>query len=401
MPPSSKTQQTTKTCNPPIAEFILRYRRSTGYVYRSGLLDFFDYLNGKRMRGFNATDEDLKRYESFAAEYLKDDRNFPNDIISYARHLDETGVVPKSAHTRIIAVKEFFSHNGIELETRTLKDIRRIQPKGGKRTNFEYIDKKILGEILHHVDARGKAFILMLASSGMRIGEALALNWSDLKIPDRNKYPDKPASIFIRTSKTGHSRTVYITRETEAALHEWKKVYSEYREFATTRSKNLKTPLVEKKNSDNRVFPFTRTSCYALWDTALKASGYFSKDDGTKRVQMNIHRLRNFFSVQMASATNTQVSEYLLGHFDKYGGAYTGRSQEQWEHDYMKAEANLTIGTTTQQIEATSKEVADLRNQVDFLTMQLEAIKAIDGKVDSREDLIKEIVLRLQQEVKK
>jgi integrase len=379
-PPSTITQPTS---NPPIAEFINRYRRSTGYIYRCGVLDFLDFIAGKRQRGFNATSEDMKNYERLASDYLSDKkRDYSGDILSYVKRMEESGSAPKTAHTRIVAVKEFLSLHGIELDKRTLKDVQRLKPKGGRRTDFEFVDKKNLHEILHHGDARFRSFVLVLSSSGMRLGEALNLNWSDLKVPDRLKYPDKPASMFIRTSKTGHSRTVFITRECEMALQEWQKVYSEYRDFATKRSENLKNSNLTKKNGDNRIFPFTRTSVYAMWDTALQKAGYFNKDDQTRRVKMNLHRLRNFFSVQVASAAGTQVSELLLGHSDKYGNAYTGRSMQDLEAEYLKAEPVLTIGTTSHQIERHAAEIEELRKQVDTLSQELEIQKKREALVN-------------------
>ena len=386
--PSSKRTNTPKNQHLPIAAFINRYRRSTGYVYRSGLLEFFDFIAGKRMRGYKSTDADLPGYEAFAAEYLQDEnRDYAGDVIAYTKKQDEDGIVPKTAHIRIVAVKEFLSSNGIELDTRSLKDIRRLKPKGGKRTDFEYIDKKILGEILHHVDARGKAFILVLASSGVRLGEALALSWTDIKVPDRTKYSDKPASLYVRTSKTGQSRTTYITRECEAALEEWKKVYSDYREFATKRSENLKTPSREKKRRDDNVFPFTRTSVYLMWDSALKKAGHFNRDAGTKRLQMNLHRLRNFFSVQVAGAAGTQVSELLLGHSDQYGNAYSGRSPEQLEREYMKAEPSLTIGTTSPHLQ---HQLDEIRERMDRFQQErdyvVDLLKELDKVYDFDSD---------------
>ena len=357
----------------PIAKFILRYRTATGRIYRAGVLDFFDFLNKERMRGANVTGKELVVYEKFAVKFLKENRDYQDDIVSYVKHLDDVKTAPKSAHTRIVGVKEFLSFNNIELDKDTLKTVKRLHPKGGRRTDFEYVDKKILGEILHHTDARGTAFILVASSSGARLGEILSLNWSNIKIPDRQKYPDKPASIFITTSKTGHSRTSYITRECELALDEWKKVYSGYRKFATKRSENLKNADVLKQNDDNRVFPFTSTSVYSMWNDALTKAGYYNKDEGTQRVQMNLHRLRNFFSVQVASACNTQVSEYLLGHADQYGGAYTGRSDAEWERDYMKAESALTIGSTTRVTEQHSEEIKRLRQENDALKIKLES----------------------------
>ena len=406
-----------------LADFISKYRRSTGYIYRAGLLNFFDYINGEPIRSGSpkmqkdkagrltkdkdgnpiplldefdkpvlnrpeATAEDMVKYEAIAADYLADTmRKHKDDVVNYARSQTEKRVVPKTAHTRIVAVKEFLLRNGIELDKITEKDVRRLQPKGGRRTDFEYIDRKTLSEILHHFDARGRAFVLVLASSGMRIGEALAFTWSDLKFPDRREYPEKPASVFVRDSKTGNSRTTYITRECEEALKEWKKVYGDYRTFATKRSLNLKNDGKVKRNGDNRVFPFTQTSAYAIWDAGLQKAGYHNRDIQTDRVRMNIHRLRNFFSVQVASTAGQQVSEALLGHADQYGHAYDGRPSSEWEQAYLKAEPALTIGTTTAQTEKYATEIQDLQNQNKELMARLDAAPKTSDMVRMRQEM--------------
>ena len=351
----------------PISDFESSYPFTTGRVYRSGMLSFFDFINGERIRGYKAVQSDLPKYEKFAREYLLDKkRDYSGDLIRYSKKLNDEKTPPKTAGWRIVVVKEFLSRNGIVLDSLALKDVRRLKPKGGRRTNFEYIDKKTIGEILPHVKARGKAFILVMASSGCRIGEVLNIHWDDIKTPDRNKYPNKPTSVFIRTSKTGHTRTTYISREAEDAIEAWKLEYPKYVDGATKRSENLKSPGRIKIPRAELLFPFTKSAAYMMWDGALKMAGKYNQDSGTRRLQMNLHRLRNFFSVQV-SAINPQVAELLLGHTDQYGGAYARRSQEEMEEIYIRAETGLTIGSTSAQMEATSREVSELRKQLDAM----------------------------------
>jgi integrase len=237
----------------------------------------------------------------------------------------------------------------------------------------------------------------MLASSGMRIGEVLALNWVDVKIPDRNKYPNKPTSIFVRTSKTGQSRLVYISRECELALAEWKKISPEFLVFSKRLSENFKTIKLLKQDRNETVFPFSSKTAYVMWNDALKKAGYFNMDTSTNRLQMNIHRLRTFFSVQVASVVGQQVSELLLGHGDAYGGAYTGRSTEQLEQEYIRAEPALTIGTTTFQIETALKKTVELEETVNALNSRDETNRLILEKATSREELILEIMGRMKK----
>ena len=74
------------------------------------------------------------------------------------------------------AVKEYLLQNDIEISQKQAKSIRKKMVKGGARTIEKDLDIDTLRKIINHMDIKGKALILTLASSGMRIGEALSLN---------------------------------------------------------------------------------------------------------------------------------------------------------------------------------------------------------------------------------
>jgi integrase len=328
---------------PPIASFLESYLGNTLLTYRAGVLDFFDFIIGKRMRGKKgATPADMEKYETFVLKYLKEKRDYSADFLRYIKHLNESGVPPHTAGIRYVAVREFLRRYDVEIDDKRLKDARRLKPKGGRRTNLEYADRQILSEILCHTDVRSRAFLLFLISSGCRLGEAMNVKWNDLTFPDRTKYPDKPVQVFIRTSKTGFSRKTYISHECEAALIEWKKVSDDFQVRSKRLSANLKNP---KKDDNGKVFPFAKTGIYEMWNKALDDSGHYNKDNETGRVRLNIHRLRNYFAVQVSSAAGNQMSEVLLGHTDSYQGAYSGRPESEMEAAYLKAEPFLTVAT--------------------------------------------------------
>jgi integrase len=354
-------QITQQNADPPIGLFLERYRKSTSYIYRCGILEFLDFINDKRMRGFNCTTDEFQQYEQFARNYLSGKRDKARDFFLFVKSMDEKKTAPKTAHTRYVAVREWFKFHDIVIPDKIRDDAKRLKPKGGKRTDFEFFDRKMIGEILAHGDVRFRAFVLVLSSSGIRLGEALNLKWSNLTVPDRLKYPEKPASLFIEDSKTGFSRKTFISREAEDALDEWRKVIPQYREKAEKKALNLGK--ISNHHTDS-IFPVSLTVIYEIWDNTLSDAGLMKKDDRTGRTRLNIHRLRNFFSVQVASAVGSQVSELLLGHTDRYGGAYTGRSEEQLEMEYRKAEPALTIAGVI----LPNKEIDELRKQIEALS---------------------------------
>lgn len=76
-----------------------------------------------------------------------------------------------------------------------------------------------------------KAFALfrLLAYSGMRKGEALALTWNDLNFTTNELRINKALSrgkdnqLYVKSTKTGVARTIKMDEKTMAVLKEWKK----------------------------------------------------------------------------------------------------------------------------------------------------------------------------------
>ncbi|MFS0688759.1 site-specific integrase [Sporosarcina sp. 179-K 8C2 HS] len=76
-----------------------------------------------------------------------------------------------------------------------------------------------------------KAYALfrLLAFSGMRKGEALALTWNDLNFTTNEMRINKALSrgkdnqLYVKSTKTGVSRTIKMDDKTMAVLKEWKK----------------------------------------------------------------------------------------------------------------------------------------------------------------------------------
>lgn len=76
-----------------------------------------------------------------------------------------------------------------------------------------------------------KAFVLfrLLAYSGMRKGEALALTWKDIDFKENTIRINKAISrgknnlLYVKSTKTGIARTIKMDQRTMAILKEWKK----------------------------------------------------------------------------------------------------------------------------------------------------------------------------------
>ena len=106
------------------------------------------------------------------------------DLFLFIRADSEKGA-PGTVRSHALAVRHWFAENDIELSAKEKMRVRRVTPRGGRLTNIKYIDVGVLREILTLADIRIKAFILVAACTGARIGELRALTWSCVTFPDR------------------------------------------------------------------------------------------------------------------------------------------------------------------------------------------------------------------------
>ena len=359
----------------------------TGYAYRTGILRFLDYIYGKRLAGLHATKEQFAEYEKLAAKYLAAKRDNAADFVGFIRDMSEQGLPPRTINIKQCGVRQWLIDNDIEFTEKDKVRLRRVKPKGGRQTNIKYADVQIVRDIVLQADVRLTALVLVLATSGMRIGEALNLRWSQVRIPDRTKEAEnvKLTELFIIDSKNQTSRRTWITREAEEALLAWRVATPPY--LASVELKSTNMGLVRKRGLDF-VFPFGTRAVYIMWDAACKKAGHYHKDEKTRRTQLNIHRLRGFFKTQTMSIVGSEISELLMGHSDAYGNAYNGLPETKLEQEYRRCEAVLTIasqqglsrvlGQQTQEIDALKGQLDDMRQLIIRLT-------AIDGMLVRRQ----------------
>lgn len=356
----------------PIRDFTSLYRtRNTSQTYAGAIRRFMAFIYG--------APSEIADYEHLAARYLRDgDRNCVYDLLQFVRWESDNDVVPCTARVHIAGVQQWLIENDVSFTEKDRQRLRRISPRGGRRTNIKFVDTIALREIVAVLDPRMRAFVLVAACTGMRISEVLALVWSRVSFPDRQKMgqSEKLAEIYISDSKNQSARRVWITREAEDALMVWRGRIPEYKHKSAKASKNL--GIVSQNAIPDRVFPFTVYSVYSAWNRALEEVGRYSKDPVTGRVQMNVHRLRGFFKTQTMPLVGGEMSELMMGHCDAYGHAYNGLPDHQMEKLFQKCEGALTVAPNyavsgamalqNEEMHRMSAELDELRGFVDRLS---------------------------------
>ena len=284
----------------PITDFLNGCRtKGTAYSYRSGVLLFFDILYGKQRKSDKATMAEFQEYEKLAAKYLKEKRDHSADMIAFIQHMTKEKTPTKTIKIKVQGVREFFVKHRIVINETEKREIKKVMPLRARReTNFDYMTVDKIQSILPHLDIRLQSLMLCLASSGARIGEILNTNMADLDLDA------KPITLFLRDTKTGEPRKVFISQEAGESIKKWYRVRDAYLETAGERSTALR--LHKDIRDDKRIFPFERTAVYRAYDRALLKAGLYKKDDRTNRNTLNIHRLRAYFR-------ETAISDYWCG----------------------------------------------------------------------------------------
>jgi integrase len=348
-----------------IANYLKNYdNASTAACYASAVYTFLDFIYGKQRKGAHVTKDEKPQYEKLLDQYLKDKRNYSEDMAGFVVSLQSRP--PMSARNNFTLIKEFFNHYDLELPAKDLKFIRNKLPKGNARTIEKDMDIDTIRTILQHLDVKGKALVLVLASSGMRIGEALSLSLDDLDLKA------KPAVITIRgeNSKTGDSRITFMSAEASQAVAEWLKVRSDYIKSSAKRNNGfVKHGIGTAKTGedDGRLFPFSDQNASTMWDNAVEKAGLFSRDKGTNRKQLHYHQLRKFFISQLSLLISKEVAEMLAGHSGYLTGSYRRYTKKQLAEEYLKGQHLLTIQAPKELQEMESEFKAKMQNHSEII----------------------------------
>jgi integrase len=364
-----------------IADYLKHYdNQSTATGYSAAVYSFLDFIYGRQRKGSRVTTEEKTKYEKLVDKYLKDKRNYSEDMAGFVVSLQKRP--PLSARQTFTFTKEFFNHYNLELPAKDMKFIRNKLPKGNVRTIDKDMDMETIRTIIQHMDVKGRALVLMLASSGMRINEALTVTLDDVDLKS------KPSVITIRgeNAKNGDNRITFLSAEATQAINEWLKVRADYIRTSAKRNNGLvKSGRGNHKTGedDGRLFPFSDQNASALWDNALEKANLFSRDKSTNRKQLHYHQFRKFFISQLSLIISKEIAETLAGHEGYLTGAYRRYTKKQLAEEYLKGQHLLTIQAPKELQEIESEFKAKMQNHSEII-----------------EDLVKEKI-ELKQKVEK
>jgi integrase len=248
----------------------------------------------------------------------------------------------KTTRLNLAVMKSYFGFHDIDIIPSKFQ--RKVTLPKIHKEKEQPIDVSDIRKILLACNNRRlKAYVLILASGGMRAVEALAIRLKDIDCSVN------PTKIHIRKeyAKTRVARDIYVSEEATQYLKSW--LDWKYR------NGRLKT-------DDDLVFGVGRstdprslyTEVAQEFANLLEIAGYSERKEDSSRHKITIHSMRRFVDSTITDLTGKDYAEWFLGHADN--SYYTKKESDRHEIYATKCLKYLTFLDYTT-LESTGKSI--------------------------------------------
>ena len=258
--------------------------------------------------------------------------------------LDQNHYKPKSITTRLTAVKGYLRFLGVRIYAEDCKHIIKI-PKNIQESEVA-LTKEMILRVLRNIPPRLQTVILVLSSSGMRIGELVQLKLSDID------FTTTPTTIKLRAqiTKTRHTRETFITSEATNSLKDYLARTLKWSEGKD--NSHLDDLIIFGRGYSS----YRKTKDTFSQPSHLNAEGVLMKQlrNSIKKIPdldkinlngirvIHFHALRKFFRTTVGNSIGRDFAEALIGH-QFYMNTYYQLNDEKKREMYLEVEPYLTI----------------------------------------------------------
>lgn len=233
----------------------------------------------------------IEWYERMLKPFVSDYQLTSRGVRAFIAGIADRDVEPSTVHAYARAVRAFvrFAYREGYIDEEIEIDMPRKRQK-----HMPTLDQSEIQDVLEVCTVRDRAMVLLLLDSGMRRGEALALDWQDIDFDT--------GSVLIRNGKGGKARTAAIGIRTRRALIKWR-----------------------RENEGREVFSLKASGCSTLFTRLSEKSG----------VHIHPHKCRRTFAtLALRNGINLFALQRLMGHSTL---EMTRRYAEQIDSDLLEA----------------------------------------------------------------
>ena len=335
----NKHLQPTEETGAPYSAFLQLYNnRKTRENYASALQKYLKFVNPRAANLKDTKKPDEKTCNQIAENYLKElneGRKTAHDLIGFTNSLTNTHAA-STVKITIQTVILWLEDNEIPINRQTKKRIARIIPKTSSARHETELSRKLFRNIHAQLTKEWtKTLLILLISTGMRLGEALSLKESDIiKTKTRTKL-----HIRKETTKTKTERTVYLTKEAAETLEHY--LTERKKETANTTEKEREKDRKKNAGKEEYIFPYTKAAAERQMRCAADKAGYGKTGNRPRTVHW--HMTRKYFITQVTLHANKDIAETLAGHEGYLSKSYRRFTARQILTGFKKAEKYLTL----------------------------------------------------------
>jgi integrase len=313
------------------------------------------------------SNETKNKYTSYLKRYLDitqlqnplsqtDPRLIERQIIDFIIKMKKEGKNYGAIQNYITTILSFYKINDVVLNT---KKISRFMPEHRKVKKDRSYTHEEISRLLEIADERMRVVILLLASSGIRIGAIPALrirNLEDLKI-----------TIYENEKE---EYIAFLTPECKKAVDSYIDMRSRYGEKITDNSFLIREQFDIRDN-----FAIRKSKGIGRGGLQWKLEDISRRSNVRSKDVPIAHGFRKFFTTQLInSKVNIEIREMLLGHKIGLASAYYRPTEEEMFDEYEKAIDNLTINEENR-LRTKVEKLEVERTQFEIMAADIEMIK--------------------------
>ena len=321
---------------------------------------FFDSIKSSHTR--RCYDFYLKKY-GYENLKLTSAKEIQDQLIQFILKMKKEGKNYYAISNYITAIISYYRINDVILNT---KKITTFMPERRRAKKDRAYTHEEISKLLEVADERMRAVILLLASTGIRIGAIPSLKLRNLE-DNNNKivvYENDREEYFS-----------FITPECKRAIDNYIDMRSRYGEKIGDDSYLIREQFdVRDQFQIKKPKQVTREGLQWMIKDIANRSGVRTQEEEKVNVQL-AHGFRKFFTTQLInSKVNPEIREMLLGHKIGLASCYYRPSEEEMYEEYDKAIDNLTIDPANR-----------LRKKIETLQVEKSLIEDMNARLQELE----------------